>query len=83
MVYDTTTAIPCRDCGIVIPCVFDDEVEVEVANIAETNATPGQTVGTSEEPGRTVLIYLTCPNFHGPYPYKIKVKEIIHGQHKG
>ena len=77
-----TYNIECRICGISIPCIFDDETEITVPRAPSVKNSEGGGVQQklsleNQDSGLpdTVLIYLTCPNFHGPYPYEIKASQ--------
>jgi hypothetical protein len=73
--------IRCKVCGSVIPGVFDNEQEVAVPQVASltggmdgVSAKKFAKTKRSTATQKTILIYLTCINFHGPYAYEIKTK---------
>lgn len=69
--------IKCKVCQKEIKGVFDQEEEITVPRIAAQfgfNETEKKK-DTGQNSPRKVLIYLTCQDFHGPFPYEIPLKE--------
>jgi hypothetical protein len=85
MEYNTSNVFTCKICGKVIPCVFDGEHEIIVPKVEEKMIanSPAKTIrdekngnnSNKEMIPKSVLIYLSCPDFHGPFAYSISIKD--------